>query len=61
VKFTVNINSLEVNANLGFNVQIEADNVVDALDAGVKLIKETIAATGLIKAPAAVAPQLPQA
>jgi hypothetical protein len=49
MKFTVNINSLEPHANLGFNVQIEADNVIDALDAGVELIKKTIVATGLTK------------
>jgi hypothetical protein len=55
MKFTVNINSLEPNANLGFNVQIEADNVLDALDAGVELIKKTIVATGLTKVAAPVA------
>jgi hypothetical protein len=61
MKFSVNINSLEANANLGFNVQVESDNVLDALDIGVELIKKTILGTGLIKAPSAPAPlPLPQ-
>jgi len=52
-KWMVSINLLQQpgsgQPNLNVGEQVEADNVLDALDAGYAAIKRTMAATGLVK------------